>query len=79
MMPVLMEVFAKWRQKDVPFRNLCLDIKPGNKGVQEKRKGVMITINYHSDNDVFLVDRNIYFRGRVCFNGTVCASDLVFI
>lgn len=58
MMPVLVEVFAKWRQKENPFRNLCLDIKPGLKGVQEKKKGVMIMINYHSDSDVFLADRN---------------------
>lgn len=39
----------------------------------------MIMINYHSDNHIFLADRNIYFRGRMCFNGTVCASGLVFI
>lgn len=31
-------------------------------------------INYHSDN---YIDRNMYFRHRVCFNGTFCASDLV--
>lgn len=74
-MPLLVEVFAKWRQKEDPFRNLYLDIKPENKEVQEKKKGVMIMINYHSDNYVFLVDRNTYFRGRICFNGTVFASD----
>lgn len=55
------------------------DIKPEDKGVQEKKKVVRIMINYHSDKYLFLVDRNIYFRGRVCFNGSICASDLVFI
>lgn len=56
-----------------------LDIKPENKGVQEQKKGVLIMINYHSDKYIFLAHKNIYFRGRVCFNGTVCAADLVFI
>lgn len=56
---------------------MYLDIQPENEGVQEKKKGVMIMINYHSDNYIFLADKNMYFRHRVCFNGTVCASDLV--
>lgn len=78
MMPVLVEVFAKWRQKEDPFRNLCLDIKPGLKGVQEKKKGVMIMINYHSDSDVFLVDRNTDLEAG-CVLVNICVSDLVFI
>lgn len=65
-------------KRRIPSENLDLDKKPENEGVQEQ-KGVMIMINYHSKNYVFLVDRDRYFRSRVCFNGIICAPDLVFI
>lgn len=65
-------------KRRIPSENLDLDKKLENEGVQEQ-KGVMIMINYHSKNYVFLVDRDRYFRSRVCFNGIICAPDLVFI